>query len=202
MIIDSIEFKSDPIGKNCVAFYKIAKLEKLSLPHTSVQIYMGGLVERVNDPTNEELFQRYVVHNQDELLDIAKKYSSDPQPNAVPYLVSWLSGDFHLNFQAQIPFNNDTEFPQTCYNLAKYYAKRMGREAESNVLEVLVNELPNSFKLLSKYYEVLRNNPEFVITDEDFQEFKEVLKKEYNESKILREYRGIVIKTNTNKLLM
>ena len=172
-MLSAENLSEDPVGKNCVAIYKVAKAKRLPLPPSLVHCYIGGIVDRVNDPAKQQVLSTFVVQSADELCDVVQRYRHDPQPNAVPCLVARMSGDFFFNWNAQLPGEADNSFPAVCYSTAQFYAGRMGRRTESTIFGELALNLPDYAGLLSSYYSFLREHADFELTDEDFAAFKE-----------------------------
>jgi hypothetical protein len=166
------QFETTPLGIHCVAIHKVAKMYGLPLPSSNVHVYLAGLVERVSSPETQGIFSSYVVGSVDELLNKVTRHKNDPQPNAVPYLISRFSGDFFLDYNALLDAERDVDFPALCYSLAEFYSAKLGRRDERHVFRELAIKPEPHVDLLSKYHRHLRFHPDFELTDEDYLDFR------------------------------
>ncbi len=170
----TVNAEATPTDVNYMILYKVAKKHNLLLPAQGVHVYLAGTIERVNNPSNQETFSRFVVNSVDDLEKVVEKNQTSPEPNALPYLVGKFSGDFFINFNAQ-SHEKDALFPAICYSFAQFHGGRMGRK-ESQILGLIALDPERYLNLLISYYGFLRENPYIEITDEDYQAFKKEFK--------------------------
>jgi hypothetical protein len=170
---NGIVVESSALGANCIALYKISKLDSLELPLPSLHVYLAGLVERLGNPAYQEKYSQYVVGTEKKLKEIVAKHESDPQPNSIPYLVARYSADFNTDWNAQLVVARDKEFPALCYSYAQFYSAKLGHRTESGLFGLMALSFGTCLELLGAYYQHMRGGPELEIDDQDFLEFKE-----------------------------
>jgi hypothetical protein len=172
--MEPVEIFADnaPVTVSCVALFKVAREKELELPERYLHAFLAGIIDRSNNPHYQEVCAPYVVGSPEDMTRIIDKYRFDPQPNAVPYVVSRCSADFALDWSSQILENTVNEFPLICYKLAQRFSNRLGHRTESLVLESVVGNYDKCLAVLKAYNADVRWNPDFVVTDADFKEFK------------------------------
>jgi hypothetical protein len=177
--MDNLE---ESLGLNCVALYKAAKIKGKNIPDERVHVYLAGLITRFENPSPS--FSKFVVNSIEDLKKSLESHGGDDQPNAMPYLISKYSGDYSTNMSAQVPGSFDSLFPATCYSLAQYHSRKMGKSQEALIFGLLALNPEEYISLLSSYYHMTRFQ-DLEVTDEDFNSFKEELKNKFGEKKLV-----------------
>jgi hypothetical protein len=199
-MIGDLSGSNDSLGLNCIALYKIAKEKGYEIPIECVHMYLAGLINEFESPKKSEVFSKFVVNSVDELTGVIKRYEFDPQPHAVPFLVSKYSGDYHINLSAVVPEIRDTVLPSVCYSNAQFFARKMG-EPNAKIYGLLALDPEKYILLLSAYYQFVRNNPNFEITDKDYLNFKKDISDSFNQEINIKPPTKVKQKTDHSHLI-
>ncbi|MBN2458182.1 hypothetical protein JXB31_03575 [Candidatus Woesearchaeota archaeon] len=161
---------------NCAALYKVAELHGVKLPEPMIHTYLAGVLQKVNNPKEQERISRFVVSSIDELAIVEQKHQFDDFPNIVPYHFARNSGDFFINWNAIASEKRDYDFPSACYSIAEFHSKKIGYENLSVIFGVIALNTEEYINLLGLYHEHLRHDTDFEVNDADFESMKKHLK--------------------------
>ena len=159
--------------EKCLALFKIATEEGLDIPPPNVHMYLAQILEIPNNFKLQKTMSKYVVNSVEELNHIVEENRFSLYPNALPFLVSKMSGDFLTSYNSLISGGEkDVGFPAVCYSTAGFYGGKMGKREESQIFGLLAMDLDKYTNLLEKYHLRVRRDSNFNVDDNDFLEFK------------------------------
>ena len=176
-------YQSTPAETNCVALYKVARLHGIKLPEPRIHVYLSGVLQRVNDPNEQQNLSKFVVSSIDELAHVEQRHQFDDFPNIMPYRFARTSGDFFINWNAVASVDKDYSFPSACYGVAEFHSKKIGYGQLSAIFEIMALKTDEYLDLLALFHQHLRDNPDFEITDADFEDVKSDLKIAFKKKK-------------------
>ncbi|MBU0471111.1 MAG: hypothetical protein KKF89_02730 [Nanoarchaeota archaeon] len=195
-------YQSTPAEINCVALYKVAKLHGIKLQEPRIHVYLSGVLQRVNDPSEQPIFSKFVVSSIDELASVEEKHQFDKFPNIVPYRYARSSGDFFINWNALVSEGRDYNFPSACYSVAEFHSKKIGYNEQSSIFGILALNTDQYLNLLALFHQHLRENPDFEITDDDFEDVKSDLNITFKKTKTEIATPSAIKQKSSDKLLI
>jgi hypothetical protein len=166
------------LNEESLRMYAALKHAGYALPSPDMHMFLTGVAveSQISVPS-------FLSHSQEDLVNIAKAYRDDDEPNAVPYLFGRETAIFHIGYVGKKTTRNP-EFAQLCFRYASHFAEKMGKTTESELMRKVALGIGKYQQLLNKYYESTRQRG-FKATEDDVLSFLDYIQmdieaKKYN----------------------